>query len=84
MRTQQRLAEGRAKPIDTIVQNLYFPDDLDAEAADPYSITRELTLPQLQELRRDVQNYQASRLLSKIEAEPCVLGGFVSPQCPGR
>lgn len=60
MRSQQRLREGRPKPIDTIVQNLYFPDDLDAEGADPYTVARELTLPELRELRADVQDYQVT------------------------
>lgn len=45
----------------SLVQNLYFPDDLDAEAADPYTIARELTLQELRELRADVQDYQVRR-----------------------
>lgn len=57
-RTQQRLREGRPKPIDAIVRNLYFPDDVDADAADPYEVAKSLTLPELRELADDVQDYQ--------------------------
>ena len=57
-RTQQRLREGRPKPIDVIVRNLYFPDDVDADGADPYEIAKSLTLPELRGLADDVQDYQ--------------------------
>lgn len=57
-RTQQRLREGRPKPIDVIVRNLYFPDDMDADAADPYEVAKSLALPELRELTEDVQDYQ--------------------------
>lgn len=58
-RTRQRLAEERAKPIDTIVQTLYFPDEFEADAeGDPYAVMRSLTLTELRELRDDVNDYQ--------------------------
>lgn len=65
-RTQQRLREGRPKPIDVIVRNLYFPDDMDADAADPYEVAKSLTLPELRELTDDVQNYQVNPLAGCI------------------
>ena len=62
MRTRQRLSEGRAKPVDVIVQTLYFPDDFEAEAgADPYTVMRGLTLAELRDLRADVEDYQVAR-----------------------
>lgn len=67
-RTQQRLGEGRPKPIDVIVRNLYFPDDVDADAADPYEVAKSLTLPELLELADDVQDYQV--LTGKYVAIP--------------
>eukprot|EP00208_Stichococcus_sp_RCC1054_P002856 CAMPEP_0206140744 /NCGR_PEP_ID=MMETSP1473-20131121/10524_1 /ASSEMBLY_ACC=CAM_ASM_001109 /TAXON_ID=1461547 /ORGANISM="Stichococcus sp, Strain RCC1054" /LENGTH=711 /DNA_ID=CAMNT_0053535011 /DNA_START=336 /DNA_END=2471 /DNA_ORIENTATION=+ len=58
-RTRQRLAEGRPKPVDIIVQTLYFPDEFEADAdADPYTVMRGLTLAELRELRADVEDYQ--------------------------
>jgi Conserved mid region of cactin len=66
-RTQQRLREGRPKPIDVIVRNLYFPDDVDADGADPYEIAKSLTLPELRGLADDVQDYQV-HLHSNFEA----------------
>lgn len=61
IRTRQRLSEGRAKPVDVIVQTLYFPDDFEAEAgADPYTVMRGLTLAELRDLRADVEDYQVA------------------------
>ena len=71
-RTQQRLREGRPKPIDIIVRNLYFPDDVDADGADPYEIAKSLTLPELRGLADDVQDYQVRRMLGHRRALSCL------------
>jgi Conserved mid region of cactin len=75
-RTQQRLREGRPKPIDIIVRNLYFPDDVDADGADPYEIAKSLTLPELRGLADDVQDYQVRLMFSHHAPESLGPGGI--------
>jgi Conserved mid region of cactin len=63
MRTQQRLQEGRAKPIDIVAKNLFVGGEIDVDVDEPYTVFNGLTLHEVQELVEDIQTYQACRRL---------------------
>ena len=57
VRAQQRLSAGRPKAIDIITNNLFMLDGFDKTAVDPNVFISELTVFQLDELDRDIEEY---------------------------
>ena len=57
-RAQQRLREGRAKPVDVLAANLFLMEEFDADLAAPYSVFVGLSLPEVEELRDDIKGFQ--------------------------
>lgn len=57
VRAQQRLAAGRPKAIDVITNNLFLLDGFDKTAEDPNTFISGLTVFQLKELAKDIQEY---------------------------
>lgn len=55
VRSDIRLREGRAKPIDVLSKNLNLSDDFDVEVSEPYKIYRGLTVKEMEELRLDIK-----------------------------
>lgn len=61
-RAQQRMREGRAKPIDQLVVNLFLMEEFDAAMATPYSIFMGLSLQEVEELCDDIKGMQVCML----------------------
>ena len=55
VRSEIRLREGRAKPIDVLSKNLNLSEDFDTEVSEPYKIYRGLTVKEMEELRVDIK-----------------------------
>ncbi|XP_028789932.1 cactin [Neltuma alba] len=55
VRSQIRLLEGRAKPIDILTKQLSGSDDLDIEINEPYMVFKGLTVKEMEELRDDIK-----------------------------
>ncbi|CAM6101492.1 unnamed protein product [Calypogeia fissa] len=55
VRSEIRLREGRAKPIDVLSKNLNLSDDFDIEINEPYKIYKGLTVKEMEELRTDIK-----------------------------
>eukprot|EP00271_Cylindrocystis_brebissonii_P011736 TRINITY_DN29655_c0_g1_i1.p1 TRINITY_DN29655_c0_g1~~TRINITY_DN29655_c0_g1_i1.p1 ORF type:complete len:632 (-),score=192.19 TRINITY_DN29655_c0_g1_i1:362-2257(-) len=55
VRSEIRLREGRAKPIDVLAKNLTLSDDFDVEINEPYKIYKGLTVKEMEELRTDIK-----------------------------
>ncbi|KAG6545233.1 hypothetical protein Mapa_013345 [Marchantia paleacea] len=55
VRSDIRLREGRAKPIDVLSKNLNLSDDFDIEINEPYKIYKGLTVKEMEELRLDIK-----------------------------
>ncbi|BBM99037.1 cactin [Marchantia polymorpha subsp. ruderalis] len=55
VRSDIRLREGRAKPIDVLAKNLNLSDDFDIEINEPYKIYKGLTVKEMEELRLDIK-----------------------------
>ncbi|KAI5395786.1 cactin [Lathyrus oleraceus] len=53
-RSEIRLREGRAKPIDVLTKHL-DGDDLDIEINEPYTVFKGLTVNEMEELRDDIK-----------------------------
>ena len=62
-RAQQRLREGRAKPVDVLAANLFLMEEFDADLAAPYSVFVGLSLPEVEELRDDIKGFQVGGVL---------------------
>ncbi|AES60667.1 putative cactin, central domain-containing protein [Medicago truncatula] len=54
-RSEIRLREGRAKPIDILTKHLDGSDDLDIEINEPYMVFKGLTVNEMEELRDDIK-----------------------------
>jgi hypothetical protein len=55
VRSQIRLREGRAKPIDVLSKNLNLSEDFDPGFGEPYKIFKGLTVKEMEELRQDIK-----------------------------
>lgn len=55
VRSEIRLREGRAKPIDILTKHLSGSDDLDIEINEPYMVFKGLTVKEMEELRDDIK-----------------------------
>lgn len=55
VRSDIRLREGRAKPIDILSKNLNLSEDFDVDVSEPYKIYRGLTVKEMEELRQDIK-----------------------------
>lgn len=55
VRSEIRLKDGRAKPIDILSKNLNLSDDFDVEINEPYKIYKGLTVKEMEELRHDIK-----------------------------
>ncbi|KAI4300384.1 hypothetical protein L6164_033770 [Bauhinia variegata] len=55
VRSEIRLREGRAKPIDVLTKHLNGSDDLDIEINEPYMVFKGLTVKEMEELRDDIK-----------------------------
>ncbi len=61
-RAQQRLREGRAKPIDVLAANLHLMEEFDVNVTTPYSVFAGISLSECRELADDIKGYQARAL----------------------
>ena len=57
-RAQQRMREGRAKPIDALAVNLFLMEEFDVNTTAPYSVFIGLSLEDVEELLDDIKGYQ--------------------------
>lgn len=57
-RAQQRMREGRAKPIDALAINLFLMEEFDVNMTAPYSVFIGLALDEVEELCDDIKGYQ--------------------------
>ncbi|KAL6063742.1 Cactin [Balamuthia mandrillaris] len=57
IRSEIRIREGRPKPIDILYKNLNMDADFEFEMEEPYKLFANLTLPDLQELQKDIAMY---------------------------
>jgi hypothetical protein len=55
VRSEIRLREGRAKPIDVLSKNLNLSEDFDPDFGEPYKIYKGLTVKEMEELRQDIK-----------------------------
>ncbi|XP_020227427.1 cactin isoform X2 [Cajanus cajan] len=55
VRSEIRLREGRARPIDILTKHLNGSDDLDIEINEPYMVFKGLTVKEMEELRDDIK-----------------------------
>ncbi|OIW11319.1 hypothetical protein TanjilG_20468 [Lupinus angustifolius] len=55
VRSEIRLREGRARPIDVLTKQLNGSDDLDIEINEPYLVFKGLTVKEMDELRDDIK-----------------------------
>ncbi|KAL2953600.1 hypothetical protein AAZX31_19G173900 [Glycine max] len=55
VRSEIRLREGRARPIDVLTKHLNGSDDLDIEINEPYMVFKGLTVNEMSELRDDIK-----------------------------
>ncbi|KAF7804369.1 cactin-like isoform X1 [Senna tora] len=55
VRSEIRLREGRARPIDILTKHLSGSDDLDIEINEPYMVFKGLTVKEMEELRDDIK-----------------------------
>ncbi|KAK4743244.1 hypothetical protein SAY87_001245 [Trapa incisa] len=55
VRSEIRLREGRAKPIDILTKHLHGSEDLDIELNEPYMVFKGLTVREMEELRDDIK-----------------------------
>ncbi|KAK7378719.1 hypothetical protein VNO80_04166 [Phaseolus coccineus] len=55
VRSEIRLREGRARPIDVLTKHLSGSDDLDIEINEPYMVFKGLTVNEMTELRDDIK-----------------------------
>ncbi|KAK7245021.1 hypothetical protein RIF29_39851 [Crotalaria pallida] len=55
VRSEIRLREGRARPIDVLTKHLNGSDDLDIEINEPYLVFKGLTVKEMDELRDDIK-----------------------------
>lgn len=55
VRSDIRLREGRAKPIDILSKNLNLSKDFDIEINEPYTIFKGLTVKEMEELQEDIK-----------------------------
>ncbi|XP_058739130.1 splicing factor Cactin-like isoform X2 [Vicia villosa] len=55
VRSEIRLREGRARPIDVLTKHLNGSDDLDIEINEPYLVFKGLTVKEMSELRDDIK-----------------------------
>jgi hypothetical protein len=58
VRSDIRLREGRAKPVDLLANNLHLGSDFTLQMPYPYEIFENLSLEEMQELHEDVMAYQ--------------------------
>lgn len=74
-RAQQRMREGRAKPIDALAVNLFLMEEFDVNMTAPYSVFIGLSLHEVEDLRDDIKGYQV-RLLAPCT---CPVGTLSRP-----
>eukprot|EP00299_Pterocystis_sp_00344_P019318 c9597_g1_i1.p1 GENE.c9597_g1_i1~~c9597_g1_i1.p1 ORF type:complete len:610 (-),score=174.12 c9597_g1_i1:31-1755(-) len=55
IRSEIRLRENRAKPIDILAKNLELSDEFDLEINEPYKIFTGLQLSELEDVKKDIQ-----------------------------
>ncbi|XP_014513749.1 cactin [Vigna radiata var. radiata] len=55
IRSEIRLREGRARPIDILTKHLSGSTDLDIEINEPYMVFKGLTVKEMEELRDDIK-----------------------------
>ncbi|XP_061352406.1 splicing factor Cactin-like [Gastrolobium bilobum] len=55
VRSEIRLREGRARPIDVLTKHLDGSDDLDIEINEPYMVFKGLTVKEMNDLRDDIK-----------------------------
>lgn len=58
-RAEQRLREGRAKPIDVLAANLFLSTEFDPSVAAPYAVFEGLQLNDVRDLTDDICGMQA-------------------------
>lgn len=63
-RAEQRLREGRAKPIDVLAANLFLSAEFDPSVSAPYAVFEGLQLGDVRDLTDDIRGMQA-------RAHPC-------------
>ena len=56
-RSEIRIKEGRPKPIDILYKNLNMDNDYEIEMNEPYKLFSNLSIQDLEELKRDIQMY---------------------------
>ncbi len=76
-RAEQRLREGRAKPIDVLAANLFLSAEFDPSVSAPYAVFEGLQLGDVRDLADDVRGMQARR------AHPCMRLHSVLCKCAG-
>ena len=64
-RAEQRLREGRAKPVDVLAANLFLSAEFDPSVSAPYAVFEGLQLGDVRDLTGDIRGMQA-------RACPCV------------
>ena len=64
MRAQQRIREGRPKPVDILVAQLHLSADIDPGPEPPYAVFENLSPAQVQELCDDIRGMQVRTLCS--------------------
>eukprot|EP00741_Cyanophora_paradoxa_P009528 tig00001501_g9228.t1 len=57
IRSEIRIKEGRAKPIDIIAKNLHLDKDFDIEMNEPYKIFKGLPVAEIEELKADIATH---------------------------
>lgn len=56
-RSQQRLREGRPRPIDLLVKALHLTQEFDMDPGEPYHVFAGLLLREVKDLRRDIDEF---------------------------
>lgn len=69
VRSEIRLKEGRAKPIDVLSKNLNLSEDFDVEINEPYKIYKGLTVKEMEELRQDIKMHLELDRATQIHVE---------------
>lgn len=59
-RSEHRLKQNRARPIDFLVRDLLLGNVMDIGGSPPYDVFKNLTLPEVQDLREDILEYQVT------------------------
>ena len=81
-RAEQRLREGRAKPIDVLAANLFLSAEFDPSVSAPYAVFEGLQLGDVRDLADDIRGMQARACpCARLCSSPC---GGASWRCVRR